>query len=104
MGRSCGSRVPFTANRVRRDGNDQFNMPRPYEGGIMATSARHFVNWQSALQRARGALIRRGRTEHDADDLVQEAWVRLACYERDHPVAEPEAFLIRAAINLSIDS
>ena len=48
--------------------------------------------------------MRRGRTEHDADDLVQEAWVRLACYERDRSVAEPEAFLMRAALNLSIDS
>ncbi len=48
--------------------------------------------------------MRRGRTEHDADDLVQEAWVRLACYERNQTVIEPEAFLMRAALNLSIDS
>lgn len=48
--------------------------------------------------------MRRGRTRHDADDLVQEAWVRLACYERRHSVAKPEAFLMRAAINLSIDA
>lgn len=48
--------------------------------------------------------MRRGRTAQDADDLVQEAWVRLACYERDRPVAEPEAFLMRAALNLSIDA
>jgi RNA polymerase sigma-70 factor (ECF subfamily) len=48
--------------------------------------------------------MRRGRTEHDADDLVQEAWVRLACYERSQTVVEPEAFLMRAALNLSIDS
>ena len=41
---------------------------------------------------------------HDADDLVQEAWVRLACYEREQIVAKPEAFLMRAALNLSIDS
>lgn len=47
--------------------------------------------------------MRRGRTAHDADDLVQEAWVRLACYDRDHPVLEPEAFLMRTALNLSID-
>ena len=47
--------------------------------------------------------MRRGRTRHDADDLVQEAWVRLACYERRQTVDEPEAFMMRAALNLSID-
>jgi RNA polymerase sigma factor (sigma-70 family) len=62
------------------------------------------VNWSATLSRVRSALIRRGRTAHDADDLVQEAWVRLACYERDQEVAKPEAFLMRTALNLSIDT
>lgn len=61
-------------------------------------------NWQTVFSRVRAALIRRGRTRHDADDLVQEAWVRLACYERRQTVDEPEAFLMRAALNLSIDA
>ena len=61
-------------------------------------------NWQAAFSRVRAALMRRGRTIHDADDLVQEAWVRLACYEREQTVDQPEAFLMRAALNLSIDS
>ncbi len=30
--------------------------------------------------------------------------MRLACYERQQPVRQPEAFLMRAALNLSIDS
>ncbi len=60
-------------------------------------------NLQTILSRVRAALMRRGRTRHDADDLVQEAWVRLACYERSQTVAEPAAFLMRAALNLSID-
>jgi RNA polymerase sigma factor (sigma-70 family) len=62
------------------------------------------VDWQAALARVKAALIRRGRTVHDADDLVQEAWVRLACYERAQTVIKPEAFLMRAALNLSIDT
>lgn len=62
------------------------------------------TNWQAALSRVRAALMRRGRTVHDADDLVQEAWVRLACYEREQSVAKPEAFLMRTALNLSIDA
>ena len=61
-------------------------------------------NWQSAFSRVRAALMRRGRNEQDAEDLVQEAWVRLASYERQKTVAEPEAFLMRAALNLSTDS
>jgi len=35
---------------------------------------------------------------------VQEAWVRLASYQRDRVVDEPEAFLMRIALNLSIDA
>lgn len=61
-------------------------------------------NWRGVFSRVRGALMRRGRTEQDADDLVQEAWIRLACYEREQPVAQPEAFLMRTALNLSIDA
>lgn len=62
------------------------------------------TDWQAALFRVRAALMRRGRTVHDADDLVQEAWVRLACYESEQPVNKPEAFLMRTALNLSIDT
>jgi RNA polymerase sigma factor (sigma-70 family) len=60
-------------------------------------------NLQVVISRVRAALMRRGRTRHDAEDLVQEAWVRLACYERQHAVEKPEAFLMRTALNLSID-
>ncbi|MGM9484909.1 RNA polymerase sigma factor [Roseateles sp. NT4] len=62
------------------------------------------TNWRAAFSRIRAALVRRGRSEQDADDFVQEAWVRLACYEQDRTVQKPEAFLMRAALNLSIDA
>ena len=61
------------------------------------------MNWQSVFSRVKAVLRRRGRSDQDADDLVQEAWVRLACYSREQHVAQPEAFLMRAALNLSID-
>ncbi|CAM4160386.1 RNA polymerase sigma factor [Roseateles saccharophilus] len=61
-------------------------------------------NLRETLSRVRGALMRRGRSAQDADDLVQEAWARLACYEREQVVERPEAFLMRTAINLSIDA
>lgn len=66
-------------------------------------TARIIKDWRDAMSRVRAALMRRGRSGHDADDLVQEAWVRMACYERDQVVEQPEAFLMRTALNLSID-
>lgn len=63
-----------------------------------------FTNWRAVSSRVKSALLRRGRSDQDADDLVQEAWVRLACYARDQEVERPEAFLMRAALNLSIDA
>jgi RNA polymerase sigma factor (sigma-70 family) len=60
-------------------------------------------NWKAVLARVRAVLLRRGRCSvDDADDLVQEAWLRLACYERDKSVIEPGAFLMRTALNLSV--
>jgi RNA polymerase sigma factor (sigma-70 family) len=61
-------------------------------------------NWQDVFARVRSALRRRGQSEHEAEDLVQEAWLRLVRYEERQPVEQPEAFLMRAALNLSIDT
>lgn len=48
-------------------------------------------------------LRRRGRTREDAEDLVQEAFLRLELYCRQgRKVLQPEAFLMRTAINLSV--
>jgi RNA polymerase sigma-70 factor (ECF subfamily) len=56
------------------------------------------------LARVRAALRRRGASTQEAEDLVQEAWVRLAGYEAEQAVERPEAFLMRTALNLSIDA
>ena len=61
-------------------------------------------DWTSVFSRVKGALRRRGRSEQDADDLVQEAFLRLTCYARDQAVEKPEAFLTKTALNLSIDA
>ena len=61
-------------------------------------------NWQAVFARVKAALMRRGRSDQDADDLVQEAWVRLAQYARRQAVLEPEAFLMQTALNLSVDA
>ncbi|MBI3348589.1 MAG: RNA polymerase sigma factor, partial [Burkholderiales bacterium] len=62
------------------------------------------MNLKLTLATIRAALQRRGNSAHDAEDLVQEAWVRLACYEREQVVVQPEAFMMRTALNLSIDA
>ena len=61
-------------------------------------------DWTSVFSRVKAALRRRGRSEQDAEDLVQEAFLRLASYEREQVVEKPEAFLMRTALNLSIDA
>ena len=35
---------------------------------------------------------------------MQEAWIRLASYDREHAVERPEALLMRIALNLSVDA
>jgi RNA polymerase sigma-70 factor (ECF subfamily) len=49
-------------------------------------------------------LRKRGRRPDEAEDLVQEAFVRLLAYiDKGERVAEPEAFVARAVFNLSVD-
>ena len=40
---------------------------------------------------------------HEAEDLAQEAWLRMSGHLDGKAVPNPEAYLIRTAINLSID-
>jgi RNA polymerase sigma factor (sigma-70 family) len=50
-------------------------------------------------------LRRRGRTREDAEDLIQEAFLRLqAYYQRGVDVREPEALLARIALRLSMNA
>jgi RNA polymerase sigma-70 factor (ECF subfamily) len=48
-------------------------------------------------------LRARGRSTDDADDLIQEAFLRLQLYCRQHRVDKVEAFLVRTVLNLSND-
>ena len=51
----------------------------------------------------RRLLRSRGNNTDDADDLIQEAFLRLQIYCREHHVDKVEAFLVRTALNLSSD-
>jgi|SRR5882724_4103084 len=48
-------------------------------------------------------LRRKGRSQEDAEDLIQEAMLRLHLYGQDAAVANEEAFLRHAVRNLSVD-
>ncbi|MBY8829536.1 RNA polymerase sigma factor [Hephaestia mangrovi] len=55
------------------------------------------------LSKARRAVLRHGVSEADADELVQEAFLKIEQYERAHQARSREALLVKAAVNLSID-
>lgn len=52
--------------------------------------------------RLRKVLLRRGRTKEEADDLIQEAFLRMQEYcERGGHVRQPEGFLMRTVLRLA---
>jgi RNA polymerase sigma-70 factor (ECF subfamily) len=55
------------------------------------------------VQKLRRFLRHQGRTGDEADELIQEAFLRLQLYRRERHVYEPEAFLVRTVRNLSVD-
>jgi RNA polymerase sigma-70 factor (ECF subfamily) len=55
------------------------------------------------LRKLRRLLKSRGRSPDDIDDLMQEAFLRLQLYCRDHVVHNQEAFLVTTALNLSAE-
>ena len=55
------------------------------------------------LEKARRAVLRRGISEQDAEELVQDAFLKVEQYQRTHVARSQEALLISAAVNLSID-
>ena len=48
-------------------------------------------------------LLSKGRSREDAEDLIQEAMLRLHMYAKNDVVVNPEAFLRRTLLNLAID-
>ena len=59
----------------------------------------------ASIRRLQSLLRRRGQRREDAEDLVQEAFVRLQAYcEEGHEVRCTEAFLVRTALNLAANA
>lgn len=55
------------------------------------------------IKRLQRVLQQRGVSSTDSEDLIQEAFRRLEVYRRERPVQHAEGFLVRTAVNLSID-
>ena len=55
------------------------------------------------LRHLRSLLRRQGRSREDADDLIQEAFLRLHVYCKDEKVQKQDALLTRIVLNLSVD-
>lgn len=53
------------------------------------------------IRQLRALLRRHGRSRDDADDLIQEAFLRLHVYCKGED--KPDAFLYRTVLNLSVD-
>src|SRR3954463_10406802 len=62
----------------------------------MAVSFSHFARLMRACRR-------RGRSQEEAEDLIQEAFLRLHEYCRESVVRDEEAFLARTVSNLAIN-
>jgi RNA polymerase sigma factor (sigma-70 family) len=62
-----------------------------------------FDDIKTVFSRVRAALRRRGASSHDAEDWAQEAWLRMSRHLDGRAVPNPEAYLIRTAINISHD-
>lgn len=54
-------------------------------------------------RKAHGIVVRRGVPIDEADELVQEAFLKLERYEREHDVRSKEAFVVTAVLNMAID-
>jgi RNA polymerase sigma factor (sigma-70 family) len=57
------------------------------------------------FRRMRRILLRRGRTPEEAEDLIQEAFLRMQEYcKKGGQVRQPEGFLVRTVLRLAINA
>jgi RNA polymerase sigma-70 factor (ECF subfamily) len=65
----------------------------------LATNNWDSTQWKSVVQR-----VARRTGPDEAEDLAQAAFLRLTRYSETNEVRNPAAFLVRAAVNIQIDS
>jgi RNA polymerase sigma factor (sigma-70 family) len=62
------------------------------------------IDWRKVFSETKAMLLRHGRSAHDADDLMQDAYLRLRRFSQDNRVENPKALFMKTALNLSIDA
>lgn len=66
----------------------------------MAELPRDRSGWRALLRR----IARATRDSERAEDHLHTAFIRLSEYSRKHPVENPTGFLVRTAVNASVDA
>lgn len=62
------------------------------------------IDWRKVFSETKAMLLRHGRSSHDADDLMQDAYLRLSHFSKENRVENPKALFMKTAFNLSIDA
>jgi RNA polymerase sigma factor (sigma-70 family) len=62
------------------------------------------IDWRKVFSETKAMLLRHGRSAHDAEDLMQDAYLRLRRFSQDNRVENPKALFMKTALNLSIDA
>ncbi len=63
-----------------------------------------FTDLPGIMSRVKSALVRRGRSKDEVEDILHDAWVQFETSQNKQTVKKPEAFLMKVALNLSVDA
>jgi len=90
--------------RVDLNAPVNYNSPEggntPPGQGDMADSTIDRDFWDRLLRQ----IIKRTRRKSDAEDLLQDAYLRLIRYRESHPVENIPGFLVKTAVNIGVDN
>lgn len=62
------------------------------------------IDWRKVFSETKAMLLKRGRSAQEADDHLQDAYLRLSDFAKRNRVENPKALFMKTAINLSIDA
>lgn len=62
------------------------------------------IDWRKVFSETKAMLLRHGRSAQDAEDFMQDAYIRLSDFAKRNRVTDPKALFMRTAYNLSIDA
>lgn len=62
------------------------------------------IDWRKVFSETKAMLLRRGRSPQDADDYMQDAYLRVSRFSKENHVENPQALFMKTAFNLSIDA